>query len=498
MKRARPIQPTLPLLLGSEDGSVSTLSKVQESITDAQVIRVESVLSKMPIHTLSKKGAVNISIKRKGKNGDLDLVWDVSPSMKYGVPRILAYRIDTLVINKCIDEASRPLPRLLRLGSLNNICRELGMQSSGQNIELIKNALYQNAGAMIKAKISYKDKLGTDRRLEAGFTRYAIIFTGESLPDGNTADSVYIVLNDVYRDVLNEVPVRPLDFVYLKELTPTAQRFYEIVSFKMFAALRFGYQRASLNYSDYCMAAAQNRHLDASAMMKQMYKIHRPHLSSGYLSKVEYEPMLDAEGQRDWVLCYTPGAKAKTEYRRFNANREGLEGIGRTKQLPHQPTESEKLIEHFLIKRFGSAKREAAQKELSLADELIKQYELEGAKDIVDACLERAKRSDFQPLWLGGIQSFLPDVTSLFDRRVQAQTAESERLRAIKAEAEAESIFEKLSAAELQLRQQRAQLVIEEMGLAEILEDEQSRAQHLRSFVIADIAAETLKPKKQS
>ena len=157
-----------------------------------------------------------------------------------------------------------------------------------------------------------------------------------------------------------------------------------------------------------------------------------------------------------------------------------------------------KLIEHFLIKRFGSAKREAAQKELSLADELIKQYELEGAKDIVDACLERAKRSDFQPLWLGGIQSFLPDVTSLFDRRVQAQTAESERLRAIKAEAEAESIFEKLSADELQMRQQRAQLAIEEMRLTDILEDEQLRAQNLRSFVIADLAAETLKLKKQS
>jgi hypothetical protein len=44
---------------------------------------------------------------------------------------------------------------------------------------------------------------------------------------------VYLVLNDPYREVLNNAPTRPLDYEYLKTLTPSAQRFYEIVSYKI-------------------------------------------------------------------------------------------------------------------------------------------------------------------------------------------------------------------------------------------------------------------------
>jgi hypothetical protein len=52
---------------------------------------------------------------------------------------------------------------------------------------------------------------GTEKRIEAGFTRYSLVFTGETLPEGAVADGVYIILNDPYRDVLNTAPVRPLN-----------------------------------------------------------------------------------------------------------------------------------------------------------------------------------------------------------------------------------------------------------------------------------------------
>ena len=53
-----------------------------------------------------------------------------------------------------------------------------------------------------------------------------MVFTGERLPDGRLADCVYIVLNQPYWEVVNHAPVRPLDYDYLKALTPGAQRFY--------------------------------------------------------------------------------------------------------------------------------------------------------------------------------------------------------------------------------------------------------------------------------
>ena len=47
--------------------------------------------------------------------------------------------------------------------------------------------------------------------MEADFTRYNVIFTGEKLPDGRRADAVYIILNEPYREVLNNAPMRPVE-----------------------------------------------------------------------------------------------------------------------------------------------------------------------------------------------------------------------------------------------------------------------------------------------
>ncbi len=112
------------------------------------------------------------------------------------------------MINRRLDRAPRPLPEVLKLGSLREICRELGQ--SDHDTDIVKKALHQNASAYITAKVR-QTKKGRDKWVEIGYTRYSVIFTGEVLPDGRTADAVYIVLNPQHRKFLNEVEVRPLD-----------------------------------------------------------------------------------------------------------------------------------------------------------------------------------------------------------------------------------------------------------------------------------------------
>ena len=77
------------------------------------------------------------------------------------------------------------------------------------------------------------------RRFEKGFTRYSVYFAGEELPNEvGMADAVYIFLNEDYWQVLNNAVFRPLDYDYQKALSAGAhQRFYELVSFAVFAAL---------------------------------------------------------------------------------------------------------------------------------------------------------------------------------------------------------------------------------------------------------------------
>ena len=296
------------------------LSPLFPSSTDLvplNVIRTETVLSKLPIHSLAKKGYVEIGIVKRNAAGQIDLRWEVSYSSKYGPPRQLAYKLDTLIVNRRIDEQRRPVPKAVRLGSLSQICAELDLPASGRNTNNVKRAIQQNAGSLITARFNYTASDGSERRLEAIFTRYSVVFTGERLPDGRDADGVYLIFTEPYWDVLNKAPVRPLNYDYLKALTPTPQRFYEILSYRMFVALKYEHAAAKLAYSDYCTYSAQQRFYDYDRFKKQMYKVQKPHLVSGYIAKARYEAAVDSEGHQDWIMYYEPGKRARAEFAAF-------------------------------------------------------------------------------------------------------------------------------------------------------------------------------------
>ena len=293
------------------------------ALTPLNVIRTENVVSRFPVHNLSKKGKIEIQIVKRNSQGEIEIKWEVSYNDKYGQARQLAYKLDTIVINRRIEEEGRPLPKLIRLGSLREIAERLDM---GGNTNVIKRALRQNASAFITVKVGYTNLDGTEKTLEADFTRYSVIFTGEKLPDKRRADCVYLNLNDVYWSMLNEAPWRPQDYDYLKALTPAAQRFYEIVSVKFYNSFRYSNLNASkIAYSEYCAYSAQQRYFDYEHFKKQMYKVHQPHKKSGYLSEVSYENVQDSDGKPDWMMRYVPGPKAKNEFEYFTGKAAVLE-----------------------------------------------------------------------------------------------------------------------------------------------------------------------------
>jgi hypothetical protein len=296
---------------GSENSSLpEPLITTQEAALD--VIRTETVISRLPVHNLAKKGKVDIRILRVTPNGEVELKWEVAPNPRFGDPRALAYKLDTIVINRRIEEQGKPLPKMICLGSLRDVADELDL---GGDTNKVRRALRQNASAFITAKFKYRANDGGERSLEADFTRYSVIFTGERLPDGRRADAVYIVLNDPYREVLNNAPVRPLNHSYMKALPPAAQRFYEIISYKIFSALKNGHPFAKLTYSEYCTFSAQRRSFDWNFVRPQMYQVHKPHLDSGYLLQpIRHETITDKGGNLDWIFLYTPGPKAEMEF----------------------------------------------------------------------------------------------------------------------------------------------------------------------------------------
>jgi hypothetical protein len=289
----------------------------------ATITRAETALSKYPVHNLSKANSITIHIHRKGDTGDADIQWSVSPSREYGEPRQLAYKVDTLVVSRRIDKAGRPIPRIIRLGSLRDLCQELSLSPGGENLAGLRVALLQNASAFITAKLTYRGVDGGIKKFEAGFTRYSVVFTGEEMPNGHVADAVHILLNEHYWKLLNKAQFRPLDYDYQKSLTPSAHRFYELVSYAMYGCLSRGQREARLLYSDYCLRAPQERYFDRARVQKQMYKLHKPHLDSEYIGDVRYEKTIDSQGEPDWEICYAPGKRAKAHFAFFR--KQGVE-----------------------------------------------------------------------------------------------------------------------------------------------------------------------------
>ena len=321
-------------------------SPTGNELTPMKLIRTESVLSRFPIHTLSAKNDVELEILKKNGDGEVVIKWHVSYS-QLGAPGRLAYKLDTLILNRKIEAAGRPVPNLIRIGTLRDISEELGL---GGDTNKIRDALAQNASAFIRMKITYKTLEGKRKTLEANFNRYAVIFTGEDLPDGRKADSVYINLSDVYRSVLNEVPWRPQDYEYLKILAPAAQRFYEIISARFYGMFRRGETGGvRIPYSEYCAYAAQHRYFDYDHVKKQMYKVHQPHKESGYLASASFDDSVDAEGRSDWVMTYMPGPKAKHEHD-FFTGKTALPGPQTPEDAKPENSEDQSLIGE-MIKR---------------------------------------------------------------------------------------------------------------------------------------------------
>ena len=263
-------------------------------------------------------------------------------------------------------------------------------------------------------------------------------FTGATLPNGQKADAVYLILNPPYREVLNNAPVRPLNYDYLKQLTPGPQRFYELISRQLFAAIKYDLPSAKLPYSEYCRHAPQQRYFDFDHFKKQMYKIHRPHLQSGYLEKVSFETTTCNEGNRDWLMLYIPGPKAKAEFKTFNSKRliestivpEPVpeNGGGNGSETPLR-SQADELLRYFHQRVRGQEGYTAPvrSRERDLALELLEQYGAEKANFIVDFAADQAKTTRFHMRTFGALIQYVNEALDAWRQREQAH--ENNRLQ---------------------------------------------------------------------
>jgi len=385
---------------------------------DIEAFKVEAVASVLPAHILyDDQKIVSIKIEKAG------LSWEVSAG-RWGMPGPLAYKIESLYINHQIDRNRPELPKVVKLGSMREILRELGMAENGTNISAVKRALRQNASAFIQAVIPYRDN-GNVGSFEIEGTRYVIVFQNQVLPDGQKADAIYIVFHDVYLQLLRSAPVRPISSTYLKHLSdsPFSLRLYELLRFQFYSALQQRRPYAVLRYSEYCAQAPLPRKTDRKLIQPQMWRIHNPHLMSRYIKRIEYEPIEDSD-LPDFNIKYYPGILARQEYELFC--RESLPGpvptsrrlsasivMASNQQMSTALTPSQELVAEFQTLRYGeSQKRSAKSSEESLASGIIKRWGVGDAKQIVRMAYEKAEADGSKPTYLTGLGRYIEEIES--------------------------------------------------------------------------------------
>jgi hypothetical protein len=296
-----------------------------------------------------------------------------------------------------------------------------------------------------------------------------VVFQGELLPDGTPAEAMYLVLSEPYREILNHAPVQPLDYAYLQALTPMAQRFYELLSYTMFATLTHRRPHATLRYGAYCLLSTQQRYTAYEQVKKQMYKVHRPHLAVGYIAQVRSTATTDADGQPDWLLHYTPGPKTRAEYAAF-MRQPGVETAlprpedaepadllalvmpetpaTKPPEAPQAPVvlvtppaspapttepaapphpQAETLVQQFYQRFHGLAQVTPTAKELTQATALLTTHGLEKAQYLLTFSHQAAQATQYHPQVFGGILHYTDRALAAYDARAVQDTQATTR-----------------------------------------------------------------------
>jgi hypothetical protein len=282
-----------------------------------KTLRTEFNFLKFPFFDLSKdskRKRIKIEEWVDTKEGKFHIFWKVTRDIESQFPGDFEKRLHR-AIEQVVNATPKPITNPLRLGSLRYIARLMGINpDSGKNREDIQKAFKNIVKASIEAEGTFQLKEGKNKHyIQDTFHLYErVVFTGEQLPDGKTADCVYLMLGSWYMNNINNNYVVPLDWHFYNELTGAiTTRMYEYLSIYFYAAIERGSPYLDVRYSQICSYFPVKRQYPAWKARKQLKSAHDSLTASGYFANIEW---LDTTEADDWLLRYLIGPRAREEY----------------------------------------------------------------------------------------------------------------------------------------------------------------------------------------
>ena len=385
---------------------------------------MDTVFFKLPIHALAKSVPIAMCIDPTNAQGAQERHWSVSPNAAHGSPQTLICRLNTLGVYRRWHALKHLSSSLICLGKLWQIGQELERRWNTAPGNL-KRAFYQNARVCITSQLRHRGLENQQWRLKAHCNHYGVNFAGSRLWDDDTANALYIILQEFSRQALNSAPTHPVNDGALKSV---AQRIFTRLSRKMFAILKYQHTQVSIQDHEWCLSSLPHRYTDRTNLSKQMHKTHESHLRSGYLADVQTETVLNHQGYSDWLWHDTPDPKVQTVYQGFRhqqcSDRSSLPMVAGTDHLGPNgddasgsgslaPTSSDirtapatALVRHFYQAIHGIADKTPHAKEIEHATYLTAEHGIDFAMFFVQFACRTARQKGFKPHVFGGLMRY--------------------------------------------------------------------------------------------
>jgi hypothetical protein len=282
-----------------------------------RTLRTEFNFLKYPFFDLSKesdRSKIKIEEWVETKDGKLRILWLVTKNVESKFPGDFEKRLHR-AIEQIINSTPKPIENPLRLGSLRYIAALMGISAdSGKNREDIKQAFKNIVKTTIESEGTYQVKETSGKRnVSDTFHLYdRVVFTGEDLPSGKKADSVYLFLGSWYLRNINNNYVVPLDWRFYNQLKGSiTTRMYEFLSIYFFSSLEKNRDFYDLKYFQICDFFPLARQDQKWKARKQLKNAHDSLIEQEYLDKIEW---LDINQNDNWVIRYWVGKRAREEY----------------------------------------------------------------------------------------------------------------------------------------------------------------------------------------
>ena len=232
-----------------------------------------------------------------GRCGAATLVWRVSHNSEHGQPGPLAYKIDTLVVNRKLDEAGRPTPASSGLGASPTSAGSWAWSTAARTGPTSSGRCTRTPSPPSRPRSDTRPSMGPGSRV-----RHDPVHRRDDRRDVARRAAGRCRLHPPARPLPEVLRLRPVAGRSItttsRPYPPPPSRYYELLSYHVFVALKHGQPRAQMRYSEFCRHAPQTRYTGFGPMRKQMAKIHAPHLRSGYLAGVEFKATTNHDDAR--------------------------------------------------------------------------------------------------------------------------------------------------------------------------------------------------------